>query len=372
MTIKFYGERGLVNSIILDMGTDLERQKKFLETIKFTDDYQPTWISDTVKIDFIIKPSFSQFGNPDLIIIAEEKFMERHIIFLEAKICAYDDASEKLNIKLIPNSYKGVDTKLNVQLALLYRFSKAYHHIEEDGFLEDVNTAAKIYHDDPRALKKPSVVKLCREYFGFNPEFLFVALTNDPPDIKPFKNKKFLPAIGVNGWRSEKKSFGLISYAMLEENNIIDKKKGYYPIAKKNFLHLPADFGTTPKDPVIKTIVMDQWDPILKLNLEEFILSLADKLTTGKIIIFNGSYSVKADDGRTLVKLFADKDKTYIALRNDNIPEHFETKPKIKIGVGPNAKSFVLIYSGTDDLTDRHQNILRDDLTRIIIDFVEQ
>lgn len=372
MTTTFYGERGLVNSIILDMGTDIEKQKQFLKTIKFTDDYQPTWIADIVKIDYIVEPSFSQFGNPNLIIIAEEKFMERHVIFIEAKVCSYDDASEKLNVKLMPNSYKGVDSKLNIQLALMYRFSKAYHHIEENGFLEDVNTAAKLYHDEPRSLKKPSVIKLCREKFGFNPEFLYVALTNDPADIKPFKNKNFLPAIGVNAWRSEKKSFGLISYAMLEENKIIDKENGYYTIAKKDFLHLPADIGTSSKDPTVKTIVMDQWDPVLRLNLEEFILSLSDKLTTGKVIIFNGSYSVKAEDGRTLVKLFVDKEKIYIALRNDNIPEHFEQEPKIKIGIGSNAKSFVLIYSGTDDLTDRHHNILRNDLIRIIIDFVEK
>ena len=36
MSMTFYGERGLVNSIILDMGTDIEKQKKFLKTIKFS------------------------------------------------------------------------------------------------------------------------------------------------------------------------------------------------------------------------------------------------------------------------------------------------------------------------------------------------
>ncbi|MBC3888543.1 hypothetical protein GH810_09510 [Acetobacterium paludosum] len=372
MPLTFYGERGLVTSIILDMGTDIAKQKKFLKTIKFSDNYEPTWISDTVKIDFIVEPSLSQFGSPNLIIIAEEKFLQRHVIFVEARICAYNDASEKLNVSLLPNSYKGVSNKLNIKLALMYRFAKAYNSMKEDSVIESANTASKVYHDVPRTLKKPSMIKLCIENFGYNPDFLFVALTNDPMDVIPFKNKKFLPAIGVTSWHTERKSFGLISYAMLDDNNIIERTHGYYPIAKRNFLHLPAEIGTNDNDPSVKTIVMDQWNPILKLNLEEFILSLSDKLTTGKIIIFNGSYSVKSADGRTLVKLFADKDKMYIALRNDNIPEHFEDEPKIKIGVGPNAKSFVLIYSGTDDLTDDQPNKLRDDLTRIIIDFVER
>lgn len=372
MSMTFYGERGLVNSIILDMGTDIEKKKKFLKTIKFSDNYEPTWIADTVKVDFIFEPSLSQFGNPSLIIIAEEKFLQRHVIFVEARICSYNDASEKLNVSLLPNSYKGVANKLNIKLALMYRFAKAYNSMKEDSVVEVTNAASKQYHDVARTLKKPSMIKLCIEHFGYNPDFLFVALTNDPMDVIPFKNKKFLPAIGVTSWHTERKSFGLISYAMLEDKNIVDKTKGYYHVAKRNFLHLPAEIGTTRNDPSVKTIVMDQWNPTLKLNLEEFILSLSDKLTTGKIIIFNGSYSVKSDDGRTLVKLFADKEKMYIALRNDNIPEHFEDAPKINIGVGPNAKSFVLVYSGTDDLTDENPDKLRDDLTRIIIDFVER
>ena len=101
-------------------------------------------------------------------------------------------------------------------------------------------------------------------------------------------------------------------------------------------------------------------------------MSLGDRLTTSKVITFNGSYSIKAEDGRTLVKLFADKEKMYITLRNDNIPVAFIDKPRIKIGVGLNAKSFVLIYSGTDDLTGDHYNKLAMDLIEIIVDFVEQ
>ena len=159
---------------------------------------------------------------------------------------------------------------------------------------------------------------------------------------------------------------------MLEEQNLVDPQKGYYALSKENVLHLPAETGSSNNDPTIRTIVLDQWHPDLKLNLEEFLVSLGDRLTTSKVITFNGSYSIKAEDGRTLVKLFADKEKMYITLRNDNIPVAFIDKPRIKIGVGLNAKSFVLIYSGTDDLTGDHYNKLAMDLIEIIVDFVEQ
>lgn len=372
MTTTFYGNQGVVNSIILDLETDFEKQLKFLNTIKFTDDFKPEWLPDIVKISFIIEPLLGQFGKPNLIIIAEEKSLQRHVIFVESKISAYDDASEKLNIKLFPNKYKDVGDKLNIRLALMYRLAKAYHHQKDGGFIEDVDEAYKLYHDLPKVLKKPVMIQLCIDKFGYNPDFLFVAMTNDPIDIEPFKNANFLPPIGVSGWRAEKQSFGLISFAMLEEQKLIDPKKGYYRMSKENVLHLPAETGSSNNDPTIRTIVLDQWQPDLKLNLEEFLVSLGDRLTTSKVITFNGSYSIKAEDGRTLVKLFADKEKMYITLRNDNIPIAFKDKPRIKIGVGLNAKSFVLIYSGTDDLTGDHYNKLAMELIEIIVDFIEQ
>ncbi|AFA48406.1 hypothetical protein [Acetobacterium woodii] len=371
MTTTFYGNQGVVNSIILDMEADFEKQLEFLNTIKFTDDFKPEWLPDIVKISFIAEPALGQFGKPNLIIIAEEKSLQRHVIFIESKISAYDDASEKLNIKLFPNNYKGISAKLNIRLALMYRLAKAYHHQNDGGFIEDLDEARKLYHDVPKVLKKPALIKLCIDQFGYNPDFLFVALTNDPAEIQPFKNANFFPPIGVSGWRAAKQSFGLISFEMLEKQKLVNPQKGYYALAKNNILHLPAEAGASNNDPTVRTIVLDQWDPELKLNLEEFLVSLGDRLTTSKVITFNGSYSIKAEDGRTLVKLFADKEKIYITLRNDNIPEIFKNKPRIKIGVGLNAKSFVLIYSGTDDLTGDRYNKFAMELIEIIVDFVE-
>lgn len=87
INILFYGERGIVNGIILDIKDSIEAQKAFLRAIKFADGNRPNWIENLSTMDFIVEPSLSEFGNPDLIIIASETDKTQHVIFLEAKVC---------------------------------------------------------------------------------------------------------------------------------------------------------------------------------------------------------------------------------------------------------------------------------------------
>ena len=71
MSLFFYGERGLVNGIVLDLlddlDIDLKSLKIFLSSIIFCDSYKPSWIERVYKVDFIIEPSFSEFGDPEVL-----------------------------------------------------------------------------------------------------------------------------------------------------------------------------------------------------------------------------------------------------------------------------------------------------------------
>jgi len=87
MNITFYGERGLVNSIILDMGSDLSKQKQFLRSIKFEDNSNRNWIDKVTDFHYIVEPSFAQFGNPDLIIVAECVCQSKSLAFGLEKLC---------------------------------------------------------------------------------------------------------------------------------------------------------------------------------------------------------------------------------------------------------------------------------------------
>ncbi len=366
MDVIFYGERGLVNSIILDMSSDLNKQKQFLRSIKFKDNSKRNWIENVVNFRYIIEPSFSQFGNPDLIIVAEEENKKRHVIFIEAKVCAYNDASEKLGSSLLPNSYQRVASKLNIQLALKYRFAKNYAKGQKsDGFVETDREAKNKYNDNKRALKNANVINLCKEQFGENPEFLFIALTNDNKDIMPFTDQEFLPAIGIDNWNSDKEKFGILSYEMLETNGVVNKKAGYYGQASNGFLYLPANTIAKSDDRHIKTTNMGDWDRNLYKELETIYTELKKNLVTGNVKKLDGSYSIKAGDGRTLVKLFVENNQIKIAFRNDNIPDCLATgKERVKFGVGSSERSFIIVYSITERITE--------EMINSIISFVEQ
>lgn len=366
MHITFYGERGLVNSIILDMGSDLNKQKQFLRSIKFEDNSNRNWIDKVTDFHYIVEPSFAQFGNPDLIIVTEEENGKRHVIFIEAKVCAYNDASEKLSSSLLPNSYQGVASKLNIQLALKYRFARNYASGQKsDGFVESDSEAQDKYNDNKRALKNANVINLCKKQFGDQPEFLFIALTNDNKDIIPFTDPAFLPAIGINNWNSDKEKFGIVSYEMLETNGVVNKKAGYYAQASNGLLYLPANAGAKSGDRRIKTTNMSDWDKNLYAELESFYTELKNALVTGKVEKLDGSYSIKAGDGRTLVKLYVEKEYIQIAFRNDNVPDYLATgKDRINVGIGSFARSFVLVYSQIDQITD--------EMNKSIIGFVEK
>ena len=360
MEIIFYGERGLVNSIILDMSSDFKKQKQFLKSIKFENNGNKNWIDDIVSFHYIVEPSFAEFGSPDLIIVAEEENGKRHVLFIEAKVCAYNDAAEKLGSGLLPNSYRGIASKLNIQLALKYRFAKNYVlSRKNNSFVENDSDVKTEYRDSKRALKKRSVINLCKNKFGDNPDFLFVALTNDNKDIIPFTDEAFLPAIGTNNWNCDKEKFGVVSYEMLEKSGVVDKKMGYYGQASHGFLYLPANTGAKPGDRRIKTMNMRSWDNNLYVELEIYYKELDKKLVTGKIKKLEGSYSIKSGDGRILVKLFIENKHIQIAFRNDNVQDHLSNgKERITIGVGSSVRSFILVYSEVDQITDEmKQNI---------------
>lgn len=365
LNIIFYGERGIVNSIVLDMGSDINKQKQFLKTIKFKNDSIKNWIDQIKVFRYIIEPCFAQFGSPDLIIVAEEENGEHHVLFIEAKVCAYNDASEKIGTDLWPQTYRGTTSKLNIQLALKYRFAQNYPLFENNNsIIEDESYTRAEYNDKKRALKKTSVISLCREFFGKNPNFLFVALTNDNKDIAPFLEREFLPAIGTNNWNDDKEKFGIVSFEMLEKNGIVNKKMGYYSQASQDFLYSPANIGAGPNDRHIRTVNMSKWDIKIYSELEILYENFKISLTSGEIEKLEGSYSIKSRDGRTIVKLFSENGQIQIAFRNDNLPDFLANdKERINIGVGSSAKSFVLVYSEIEQITE--------EIEKNIIEFVE-
>ena len=65
--VVFYGERGILNTIILDTQGDIGKQKQFLRSIVLADKSKLDWVDDVRMIKYFVEPCFDQFGNPDML-----------------------------------------------------------------------------------------------------------------------------------------------------------------------------------------------------------------------------------------------------------------------------------------------------------------
>ena len=112
--VYLYGERGLVNGILLDNAN--KAPNALLKQIQWVGE-TPSFIDEVVRCEYLVEFSLGEFGSPDLIIIAYTAD-KKYVIFTEAKVVEYKNAVTT------KESYADASC-LNVQLALKWRFKEA-------------------------------------------------------------------------------------------------------------------------------------------------------------------------------------------------------------------------------------------------------
>lgn len=85
----FYGERGIVNGLVLDIKADLRRLKAVLKAINWCKPSSHAWIKQIKSAIYFVEPGFAQFGQPDLLIICEVENGPKHFLIIEAKAMPY-------------------------------------------------------------------------------------------------------------------------------------------------------------------------------------------------------------------------------------------------------------------------------------------
>src|SRR4051812_34027455 len=82
--ILWYGERGIVNALIVDIVSQ-QKAGEFLRAIVWANGQPPAWISQVKEVSFLVEHGFAQFGNPDLIAICHPRNEtdETQVIFIE-------------------------------------------------------------------------------------------------------------------------------------------------------------------------------------------------------------------------------------------------------------------------------------------------
>lgn len=378
-SIIFYGERGLVNGIVLDMQNNVEALKKFLQSIHFCGGTIPAWTDKVRSVSYFIEPSFAEFGNPDLMILCDCSD-EKHLIFIEAKVSSYIENSIDIeSIKEYIDNYKdpnqsksssvfiGINSKINSQLTLRYRLSRVLKTRKRgSALIEDsiwqkyfTNSLDFVFH--PRRMMKNLNIKLCDDYFMDITDFWFVALTADEPNAKPYDNMSTRPYVlnsnGVSHWEEINGHFGFVSYRDL--NNIFSEN-GYYQQAKH---YSEVKFGSNKSQnlslPRVKPENWDKFDlsvsnnlcfsltQLIKESIKELCLEHGDnRYEHYDCIKNNGSFSFKAG-GVTVISIFPQRQNggegITLALRTD----HFDNTYKDKFPYGPflfgaaNKKEFI-------------------------------
>ena len=313
VNIHFYGERGIINGIILDIQNSKERTNKFFNSIRLLGAEPLPWADGVQNCQWIVEPSFAQFGNPDCIAIFESAG-KKYALFFEAKLKDYKSSCFSYGADTPKESFIGQSSKLNVQLSFRYRFVKALKSREKSGnaFPEIIEEGNDYPDGFRRKLNKPTVINFVDVFLGkvAIDNFYYIALTNDKlekdtpfeldPDLLPPLIKKGKKHLDTN-W----KLFGLLTYRDLIAAGVIDRESGYFGTAR-SMMNLEPDIipsKTAPQSAAtaINGTKLDQWGDRK---------TWAEQLTLDKRLRFvelTGSYSAKAN-GEVVMKLMASHD----------------------------------------------------------------
>ncbi|HAG12016.1 MAG TPA: hypothetical protein DCK76_11770 [Desulfotomaculum sp.] len=336
-SIVFYGKRGLVNGLVLKLDGNLDLTKTFLKNIRFCGSAPPTWIESLQEVFFLVEPSFSEFGNPDLVMICnckEKQKLTRHVVFLEAKIVKYDDSAVPLK-ESKAKDIQGINSRINAQLTLRFRLARVLKNRSKSDPVEETeqNWAAYAQYPTegskkPRKLLKSLGLKLCDDFMLEINDFWFVTLSADNYQVEPYHKPESRPLVldfnGQNLWDELKDHFGLIVYDQLD---CVLSPTGAYSKAREYFLPKAAPVVQADvKTPGLRTKIWDTFSPVIRSDVRESIRNIIENAVN--TVFGPESDRVKKDpqkgsdsyklDRRTLIKL---------------VPKHTETGEKLILAV---------------------------------------
>ena len=236
--ICFYGERGIVNGLVLDIKDDLSKLKDVLRSIEWCTEGDYSWINDIIKVVYLIEPGFSKFGQPDLVLVCKIKDGSKRWVFIEAKAIPYNASAMSNKNGMKQNGY---NSSINGQIPLNYRLALALERYSEGSFLEEpmgifeqYKKRIYDYNKGPRKAGKPQLIK--RIVVPYMNDFkieraYFVSITKDlPPNPINTTDVDFLPLLidqnGRNLWDELSKQIGFLSLEVIDKKVV--NKDGYF------------------------------------------------------------------------------------------------------------------------------------------------
>jgi hypothetical protein len=331
----WYGERGIVNSIVAQMGRSevgfVNEVKKFLGAVQWADGNPAGWIDQVDSAHAIVELGCGQFGDPDLIIVCDECGGEKRVVFVEAKATTY---RESMMLNRDPGMKSaGYNSSINGQLTLKYRLAEAVVAANKNDteWLIEPRAVWKAYCDDmlkdpilaPRRLKKEKILNdILRPLMSdirSRASFSYIALTWDTKDKHFFRDEevtdeylpRFLDAGGGGDLFSEMASqIGCLGYRQLKEALDLDGNNSFQ-LAFETMCHQiepDCDYYSRKSRHALECL------PEAVKSLADEISELFDK---GRVVLGAGSYSVKDGAGRIIGKIIPRRSNVFLGFRAD-------------------------------------------------------
>ncbi len=364
--VTFYGERGVVNSIVLRLEKDIKLAHGFLTIIRFYNGQPPSWINKIKSVHYFVEISFGEFGDPDLIILCEDHEGDKHLVFIEAKLVCYDTSAVDLrntgnkSTSSAGNKAVGINSRINAQLTLKYRLSLVLQKRGLGEKLEESGEIFELYKDLPTEFKKQArrvfkkeVIGICDEHFTSIKDYWFVAMTNDPPDYKPYvqqtNNPLIMDELGHALTSNVDSNFGIITYADISKIKGLEGHKIPKPLSYNS---------SDTKALHLRTVNWSEFDSYIsneiKSSLEDMIIESIKIVGHNSIIkkLYSGSVSYLVN-GRTIIKLVPINEKMIegqsgimLAVVEDFIEAAGVNKElfdagRYSLGVGKNSRNFI-------------------------------
>lgn len=342
----WYGERGIVNSIVTHIASRPNPGKtagKLLDAVQWADAGKHAWTSQIAEVKLIVEISLADFGNPDLMLVCTvEGDDQPYCVFIEAKATCYQFSMGNNSSGMSP----GFNSTINGQISLKYRFAKALCNpasgieevVEPESIFKKYKEQLRDYSQKPRHLRKPEILQLLNDLKLISlseDRCHYVALTWDDAkhaffadsDVKrPDNMPLLLDEYEKDVYDTVKPRLGWLGYKNLEE--ALDLHSDEYKRAccgmfsnleptQKDYDRLRAVAGMPEYDKDFLDDLFGRFREACEQNAKFFHKRC------------RGSYSLGVA-GKTLAKLIPEGDLLFVGVRDDGKKDHSHTNMQVE------------------------------------------
>lgn len=180
-----YSERGIFNSIVFYLQEYPELMSDFLKVLQIDNS---ECFGESIKYTILNEQSFSDFGDSDLVIIAENNCTKtKTVVFIEGKVKTSQGSfsiNRNFNDLKQENVFDGISSNIFVQLYYKYLLINVLNYDKTDTSSYNLPDIFKKNDGNDRKIGKNEIVKAAMEKIKSADTYYFVAILPKTEDLK--------------------------------------------------------------------------------------------------------------------------------------------------------------------------------------------